>query len=279
MGDRFELEDLLRKIASASAQFSLPSKPKLEVTLPNSGKPRFAYALTAPFRLVRSRSQKKRDDTIDEKTRLLAHRDSLISDETPDEDEHDDPASYLLRVLAPLVSSVQRIGPRIGSLGLSRVGDVVKLFDDICGKLEQVITKLQGESDQSAYEVGEGVMHDHDLEMRNLMLSALLKKVQAERSSITISSALAPKSVDPFILHATSLHLRPKNRVSTSVSIPLMGNGRGPRPSPPYSSFVTGAQSSIWTANVIRLGSFQNSALFSSSPVAVRKLIGGKASG
>ena len=251
----------------------MPSKPKSEGNLSIPGKPRLANALTKRLHLVRLRSQKKRYDTIDEQTGLLT------SDQTLDEDEHDDPASYLLRILAPLVSSLQRIGQLIPSLGLSGISDVVKLFDEVCDKLEQVITMLQGKSEQCAIDSGEGVVHDHDLEMRTLMLSALLKKVQAERPTISISSPLVPKSVNPFVLHATSLNLRPPNRASTSKSIPLTGSGRTPQPPPPYSSLVTGAQSSVWTANVIRLGSFQNSALFSSSPVVVRKLIGGKASG
>lgn len=225
---------------------------------PTSSKSRLSN-FTSPFRLVRSRSQKKRYDKVEEQTGLLsARRDSDDSDQALL--DQDDPASHLLAVLAPLVSGIQRLGPRT-----TGQNDVAGLFDEVCKTLKALIVELKGE---------ESGGDEHDLEMRSLMLSALVKKVQAERHSITIASPLAAKSLNPFVFHATSLSNASIKPIPFSKPIPVIGKTGGALA--PYSSFAGGAPSSTWAMSVIRLGSFQNSMLFSPSPVAVRKLVAGK---
>jgi len=245
------------------------------------------FHLTAPFRLVRQRCQKKTYANIDEQIGLLAsRRDSADSNQTLVEEQDVDPASQMLTVLAPLVSGLQKLRLRIPA----QTDEVMKQYEEVCGNLKVLIVELEGSKGTEGDE--------HDLEMRSLMLSALLKKVQAERQAITTASQVqakhkanstttltttspsAPKFNNPFVLHATSVnltrkYLAPTQRVSVSKTIPSIVGAAGPPP--PYSSFVGGAQSSTWAMNIIRLGSFQNSMLFSPSPIAVRKIVTGKA--
>ena len=224
-------------------------------------KPRFRFAPS--FRL---RSKKKYDKIEEQRGLLSSRRESADSDETMA--DTDETASDLLVVLAPLVSSLQHLSLRLTSAAPCATDAVFHDFVALCDLLDGFIAELQSGSPEE---------DDHDFEMRALMLSALSKKVHAEqdsarRSSMT-ASPLVVKPSNPFVLHATSIRKSSTKAIASAKSIPSAVGGSPP---PPYSSFVGGAQTSSWAKNVIRLGSFQNSALFTPSPVAVRRLIGGK---
>ncbi|ORX36736.1 hypothetical protein BD324DRAFT_651219 [Kockovaella imperatae] len=133
-------------------------------------------------------------------------------------------------------------------------------------------------------------------------VTALSRSRSRSRSSSSASSSIAgDHPSNPFVLHTTSLqsghHAKPPARQSTpghslgvdseltlggrkqSVSIPIgSGDPAGANVNPPahpgsFYAFVGGAQSSLWATNV-RLASFQNSLLFSPSPIAVRRVVG-----
>jgi hypothetical protein len=158
-------------------------------------------------------------------------------------------------------------------LGVQPADDLGKVFSNICGKLESLIESLHmGEGNESGEE---DVEAGDDLEMRALLLSALLKKIEAERARLTspptqalatISpSPLTLGSRNPFIVHSTSL-------TSTSSASKPITPAPASHLSPSYATFVSNSQTSWTINNVFRLGSYQASMLFSPSPIAVRKL-------
>ncbi|WVF71551.1 hypothetical protein IAT40_006359 [Kwoniella sp. CBS 6097] len=184
-------------------------------------------------------------------------------------------------------------------------------------------------------------VQDHDLEMRDLMISALIKKVEFElsrfpgtetlptsfnsrspaHSARTLADtsntsnhhhSLAPPSdraSSPFVIHSTGLLAPPVNLpITTTGSQALLtanpnANGirRGSDPikisltaspitntydqrdqsqsgsrGPGFSEYeyltdTTAQNSGGWAKNLVRLGSYQASLLFSNSPVAVRR--------
>ena len=315
MGVRNARERLISK--PNSPIFDTPHKvvdPKIRTS------PTRMFKVTTPFRLVRSKIQRKNSYQIMEEERLLPdRRDSGSSDETLVND--DDPAGYLLSILAPLIAGIQRISTKLNPFG--QQFDVIDGFDRLCSKTLDLLVELKEDADE------EGLRKD-DLEMKSLMLSALIRKVEAEsfkkrshaqrrpsliipmllnsaRSSPGVSSVpchsetptpLTLQSENPFVIHASSLSLSsPNGRVrkdlsedqdrnadidlvtrptinrigSSSRGIPIArAGGLGGT----FANFVGGAQSSLWATN-IRLGSFQNSLLFSPSPIAVRQVLGG----
>lgn len=232
--------------------------------------------LTSQLRFVRKRSAKSCIDTPDENQRLLdARRGSAQSDETLV--ESDDTASDLLDVLGPLVATLQRLRARIALQ--SKVGQqsILTQAEEVCALLLRLIEDQQTTDHSSTVD-----KDDHDVEMRSLMLSALLKKVTFEQTSFqhlqtssspgTIPLVLAPRAastlliptpLNPLIFHQNSL-TRPLN-LAQPRSIPIANQS--------YLGFAGNAQQSAWAANVIRLGSYQNSLLFSNSPVAVRRMV------
>ena len=258
---------------------------------------------------------------------------SVVSDTTlVDEDS----AGYLLDLLAPLITGVQKLAPKIvqlsseSSFGIDqRLSSNPKVRDDffaLCAEISQVLESLIMKEGPDGLEIG----HEHEREMRGLMLVALVKKVDTEVQSVrhptlkasmpvndppilesmsqalklsapvtgpspaspTSSSPLLtrPQTNNPFVLHSNSIR---RNAVSqnpspglgaiaegrkASVSVPIgvsAGGARGAPPASPgsFSTFVGGAQSSLWATN-IRLASLQNSLLFSPSPIAVRRVVG-----
>jgi hypothetical protein len=212
---------------------------------------------------------------------LIARRGSADSNMTL---VGDDTAEKLLEVLAPIISGIQRLGVNVKNMGETMdAEDVRETLMEICEMVLGVISELEG------LEQGDG--ESHDFEMRGLMLGALTKKVQAEldaldkqAKSIAVSlptpkssansSPLSLTSRNPFVLHAASLTLtsnhQPTARRTSSCpkSIPAATHTA----SGGYSAFAGTAQASAWGLNnVVRLASFQNSFLFSPSPVAVRR--------
>jgi hypothetical protein len=259
--------------------------------------------MTAPFRRARARSQQNKYDKMEETKSLLSDRrgsadsdttlieDSLFSDLEPvptGPSGAPDAAGQILEILAPIIGSLQRLTPRLETVQ----HDGAKLSHDLDALCEQTLDLLDELTEKTSTR---GPYKDeHDLEMTSLMLDALRKKVEKEQMSMQRSSSLEvdytetehtdsdgederarqvidrrevnsgpllPASRNPFIVHSTSIALSSTRRSSvTGKAVPI---GMGP------STAFAGNQQS-WTQNVIRLGSFQNSMLFSPSPVAVR---------
>ncbi|KAK8864314.1 hypothetical protein IAR55_001561 [Kwoniella newhampshirensis] len=239
-------------------------------------------------------------------------------------------AENLLDLLAPLVSNLQRISIRLHAIHVSveveakelEYGIVQNLFGTVTSQLTDLLSKFgQIESSVSSCHrlgqrdfssnprieqedhISEEFVDGHDLEMRTLMIQALMKKVQTEQgrhrprppiSKTTNSDNDDPKhhstkallSRNPFIVHSTSVPLLPSAR-STGITAPIkigdkekadkdeareMNRDAG---GISYSSFISNSQTSTWAMNVVRLGSYQASALFSPSPIAVMRLTGG----
>lgn len=250
--------------------------------------------VSTPFRLVRSRTQGKTYGKMDESRSLISddRRGSADSDATlvgsdPGADTVGYSADQLLEVLAPLVSALQRLTPRLDTADPPR--DLLRHHHLICEKLTTLfddVVRLHGNHSEQT-----DSRDEHDLEMSSLMLDALRKKVDSERFATqprgalivrevevqeTVieqqragqESPLLPVSKNPFIVHPTSIALSSSRRSSVSSNVPI-----GEKAIPPgtYSSFLAGGQQT-WAKNVIRIGSYQNSMLFSPSPVAVRPL-------
>ncbi|WVQ99322.1 hypothetical protein IAU59_006454 [Kwoniella sp. CBS 9459] len=269
-------------------------------------------------------------------------------------------ADKLLSLLAPHISELQRLGARMSSYrsslvkgssvqsslspGLSILGDseqddnnIFRLFKNICDRLLDLMSELKTQPhSESEHE------QDHDLEMRDLMISALVKKVEFEldrlpptdqlRSGLQVSTdnasklghdyTLAPPSrprgsTNPFIVHSASLLAPPVHLPVTTTGTQALDSTNGvdgtgvnvnidansnyvrrgsnpikisltPSPNPtsvgkqgfseyeyeceylaPAQQASTG---SGWAKNLVRLGSYQASMLFSNSPVAVRRI-------
>jgi hypothetical protein len=265
--------------------------------------------MPSPFRLKRSRDLKKQYTQLDETSALLAQRrGSTDSDQTlVDEDgARSSPvaamdSNALLAILAPLVGALQRLTPRLNAS--SAPNDIFASFIGACTALTSLLTFLQRCSQDHEHASGDAG-YDLDAEMRSLMLEALGKKVEMERHKIrrpshdsdrslisttstantpftnSSSSSISPLSPshtkNPFVVHATSVHLS-SSRVSVGgKAIPQAPSSRSSGSSTGgvaianYGNFAGGGQAS-WAMNVIRLGSYQNSMLFSPSPVAVRR--------
>jgi hypothetical protein len=115
------------------------------------------------------------------------------------------------------------------------------------------------------------------LEMKTLLLDALSKKIQQEKPITIPTMKNSPPLADdsPLILHSSGVlnsdrrSITPPSQSKTGVP---MGAGIGIGQVKMYPSFTAAAsQHQTGLSNVFRLGSFQNSMLFSPSPVAVRQ--------
>ncbi|WWD17387.1 hypothetical protein CI109_101828 [Kwoniella shandongensis] len=297
---------------------------------------------TSNLKLTRQKSNKKRNlpsrstkyDNIDETPLLTSaavegRRGSDDSDKTLVEPSPLSSgvftAEELLKLLAGPISTMQRltnevvaIGGSGGELEVKNIG--VELLG-IAERSQTLLTNLQCFETETAHVVTstDKQVDKLDLEMKTLMLQALIKKVQFEQDrlrsfrpmatpvmavdplshpspyprapSIPTKSGAAPSfSRNPFILQATNLPLLASQSAShPSPSAPIKitrpitpslevedeinlsdRSGKAPQ----YSSFVANSQSSAtWAMNVVRLGSFQASALFSPSPIAVRRAV------
>ncbi|KAL7421675.1 hypothetical protein Q5752_003444 [Cryptotrichosporon argae] len=314
---RHELALLLSDIGSASARLSCPPSPPAQTS---PGPSRFARLAA---RLTRKPSR-KRYLPLDERGLLRRGSDesdaSCLSAKPAGPDRADTPAAELgdasttelLAQLAPLVSGLQALTPKV--VGLAEPA-LAGPHESACAALLDLLDRLRP-ADGEAFA----------LEMRELMLEALVRKVRAEQravaampspsSSASNSPALAsttnspsdsPQTElsvspfaqhqhNPFILHSTSL-LHSSRRASLARSIPAARSidhvgaagayakataaadaARLGAP-PSYHSFVGQSQlTAAWQTGIVRLGSFQASALFSPSPIAVRRVVGhGKA--
>ena len=251
----------------------------------------FFSRLSGRFRRGRSRTQKKTYSQLDETRSLISDRrgsaDTVESDDTLVATEPADITSYLLEILAPLISALQPLTPKIvDQKPISKC--VAESHDGLCEEVVDLVDELKA----TVLEDGRD-RDDLDLEMARLMLDALCKKIKKEQAivrelmedeqsqetlvasdgdaklSATPKCPLLPISRNPFILHSTSIPLAAR-RVSETNNRPIIGFAPIPAAGT-YVGYVSGAQQT-WARNVIRLGSYQNSMLFSPSPVAVRPL-------
>ncbi|WVQ72428.1 hypothetical protein IAR50_001980 [Cryptococcus sp. DSM 104548] len=205
----------------------------------------------------------------------------------------EDSAGVLLAALAPVIAALQCLGVKLRThvkslQALEEYKSIRDAFLAACGSVLDLLMELKSlpktplKSPSAGSLVGGG-QEGQDLEMRSLMLEALKKKVKSEQHQLsTVSLACPPKSPshnDPFAFHSVSppSSLGQPRRRSTTQSVPIKisaAAGGGQAGEITYRSFMADAQQSSWALNVVRLGSFQASALFTPSPVAVRRLVG-----
>lgn len=225
---------------------------------------------------------------------------SQSSIEEPGTPRDDDEAGRLLDVLAPLVSKLQHLGIFMSNWSISSVGlQGSRPSDDLflvtCEALQSLLESLQKALTPAGAPPPDHPMSDHD--MASAMLAALIKKVEAERDRLTppATNVPMPKSRrtasaspsgsplhttppdNPFVLHSAS----PTRQSPGGTVTPNGGGGKSipnlqARPiraglTTSFSAFASQSQSTSWATNLIRVGSFQNSFLFSQSPVAVKR--------
>lgn len=188
----------------------------------------------------------------------------------------DDDTRYLT-LLAPLVATIQRLSPTVQ---LTSDQALRASFQDRCEELTDLIKELKKESISSAQSYGH-IFDEGNDDMRLLLLNALHKKITLEQSRCSVelpiqltqavnnNTLVSVKAIDknPFILHSSSLN-RPNSYTPSSskpIALPVLGTQNGN-----FSDFM-GHSQQTWRMNVHRLGSFQASALFSPSPIAVNK--------
>jgi hypothetical protein len=291
-----QLQLLISEIALAKVQLGYRSP----LPSPKSTKDKPQSISRSPSRFSRFTSTIKRATTrknsgsgggyreIEDDRSLLSRRGSDDSDVTLVEK---DSAGILLGALAPLVSTLQKLGLGLSALTLDADDELLHNFEAVCGKLEGLLSTLKEQ------ERGDHSESDNDFDMPALLLEALRKKVQAERDRLNAPKSPSPtrrtplsppsltpsQSQNPFILHAPSLSrgttsraplskpITPAPSVSAGSPAPAQDNAHPPGFS--YAGFVGGSQSNWRVNNVFRLGSYQASMLFSPSPIAVRRLV------
>jgi len=241
--------------------------------------------------MIGSRRHKKKYDQLEETTSLISdRRGSADSDATLVAIVQEvDETGHLLEILAPLVSALQRLTLKIDD-GMEDLEGVQAVHQELCKKMLSLVEEVKDTVTDN-----DGGKDEYDVEMACLMLDALTKKIQKERLRVrtlsaetqseetlvthlaevkdiaTHDSPLLPIGRNPFIVRSTSIALAPR-QTSVTKSQPIGDASPGPAAGT-YSGFASSAQQT-WARNVIRLGSYQSSMLFSPSPVAVRPLVG-----
>ena len=252
--------------------------------------------LTAAIEQLRPRSRRKAYAQLEETATLVPsspetkRRGSADSDQTLTNPVPED-LDGLLQILAPLVSALQKAALRVSALPDAPL-DITINFEMACDKLLGLLGVVEMRVMDQA-----GAIDAHDLEMTALMIEALRNKVDVEKNKIAAiymqpevqeliddeqeeeeeeikvsqkdtespAGPLVSQTNNPFILHSTSITLTSRRAATPGRGIPIS------RPSSSnVSPFVGGAQQT-WARNIVRIGSFQNSALFSPSPIAVNK--------
>lgn len=198
----------------------------------------------------------------------------LPSQPSPERQPED--ARYLA-LLAPLVATIQRLSPVVRTIAEK---DIRTAFLQRCEELTDLLMELKKEAlfSPPAYDASGFPADADDDDMRVLLLTALHRKVLLESSRCaapvsagTGSLAVKADAFNPFVFHSTT------RTVSSGTALRT--------PSPPkaiapalrvtegeFSNFM-GHSQQTWRANVHRLGSFQASALFSPSPIAVNRAV------
>ncbi|WWC89416.1 uncharacterized protein L201_004340 [Kwoniella dendrophila CBS 6074] len=144
----------------------------------------------------------------------------------------------LLKDLSPLISNLQRVGIYVAETRNTnqhhdslKQEELVAQFKIVCEDFITLLEALKGYNRPSSDYDAKSSCYD-DLDMRSLMLSALVKKIQFQLSQshhpahrLCPLSAAADKTKNPFIIHSTSLT---SNKSSTS-SLSLSSSSSIPR--------------------------------------------------
>ncbi|RSH87479.1 hypothetical protein EHS25_003389 [Saitozyma podzolica] len=262
-----QLQLLLSEIALAKAQLGyrspLPS-PKSTKDKPQSTSRSLSRFSRFTSTIKRATTRKNSGSgggyrEIEDDRSLLSRRGSDDSDVTLVEG---DSAGLLLGVLAPLVSTLQKLGLGLSAVELEADDKLSHSFEAVCGQLEGLLANLREQ------EKGDRSASEDDFDMPALLLEALRKKVQAERDRLESPNSPTPTRSAP--LSAPSL--TPSQSQNPFILLPLLSGIADP-PGFSYAGFVGGSQSNWRVNNVFRLGSYQASMLFSPSPIAVRRLV------
>lgn len=194
-----------------------------------------------------------------------------------------DPADELLVLLAPVISTIQRMGIKISSRVhalLPAEYDVLRdHYLEACNAMLSALNKLQSPQSYVKARRSSFVDTEDDLEMRTLILEALIKKIKAEQARFRFLPTTLISSHNPFVVHAAASLQNPDQRPSGRRASTVQSNpitivpAQVTLPNGEISSrsFIRSPQQSSWAMNIVRLGSFQASALFTPSPIAVRK--------
>ncbi|ORY34103.1 hypothetical protein BCR39DRAFT_577889 [Naematelia encephala] len=212
------------------------------------------------FRIPRPRFQKKQYQIMDEGP--LLRRGSADSAITINETQVS--SSFLLGILAPLVATLQRVTAKVANHTGQGIKELAKEAEQIGSLLNDILQDLQ-----TQMEIGDDDQHEE--EMRSLLLSALGKKVEAETAKLQrVISPLSIQSENPFIVHATAQAFLSNRRQSSTPR--KISSAQMVTPTASYSAILgTSQQSAGWAMNLVRVGSFQQSMLFSGSPIAVQR--------
>ncbi|KAK4684533.1 hypothetical protein P7C73_g5639, partial [Tremellales sp. Uapishka_1] len=241
--------------------------------VPSPPKSRFSR-LASHWRFSRPKTPSPPKD-IEEQSLIHRRRSSTVSCDTLV--EYQDPATFLLALLAPVVSALQKLSPK--SRLHPATPELRDRFKDLCDRVIYIIEGLENEQPSFA---GEDV---HETEMRQRMLSALKRKVVDEQLSLQPALEtmfpLAPQPTrNPFVLHSATIHLHPAIRTTHPPTaaksippVPKVVRFDCHTPGSSYRSFVGSSQLTSWSSNIVRLGSFQASALFTPSPIAVKRVV------
>lgn len=271
-----------------------PPVPVDNVIQPTPIKPRFAK-LRSSFRRLSTKTTPKtsRQPISSGLSPPISPCSSHVSTVGPTTKAEEDTATVLLALLAPLVTSMQKLGAAIRHSSGIIDEEVLQTFSICCEDLQ---IRMEGYKHS---EPDDGI-DPHDLEMKTLLLDALIKKIETERTSMPamsahlqppvcasrrsssasdVSSILSPRRESdacPLILHSSAvlgMNRRsitpPHQRKAVPIGIG-MGIGIGFGNNGAYPSFANAGQQT-GLSDIFRLGSFQNSLLFSPSPVAVRR--------
>lgn len=196
-----------------------------------------------------------------------------------------DPAGEPLVLLAPVICTIQRLGIKISShvhaLLPAEYDALRDHYLEACNAMLRVLNKLQSPQSYVKARSSSFVDTEDDLEMRTLMLEALIKKITAEQTRFRFLPTTLTSSHNPFVVHAAASlenqDQRPSERCASTVqSNPIKivpAQVTLPNGEISSKSFIRSPQQSSWAMNIVRLGSFQSSALFTPSPIAVRKLV------
>ncbi|WVQ67766.1 uncharacterized protein L199_005971 [Kwoniella botswanensis] len=311
---RFDLENLFNEITHVTRLLlSRPSSVSPEFELPPSPQPsphRFSRLVSLLPSRSRSLRRRGRYTPIEEKPLLGDHtgdrRNSDDSDITlvPPKTPPLLNAENILKELAQPISNLQRYSNRIHHLNFTNreykkddTEELIDMFKTICTRLIDLLESLKISSrDKSIFDndhVSDQKDEDNgEMEMRHLMIQALIKKINIELtrfSSPTPSFSLnSSMTKNPFIFHSSSLssNLTAPSSICTSETgydgeiliSPVVSQRREslstPRPIKMTHRYHLDSEQSNWAQNIIRLGSYQASWLFSNTPIAVRKLSG-----
>ncbi|WWC70293.1 uncharacterized protein I206_104243 [Kwoniella pini CBS 10737] len=227
-------------------------------------------------------TRRKKYDNIDEKELLITsfRRNSNDSNKTLYID-----SEIILKEISPLIRKLQKIN---SSLYIQRYStnkeEEIHLFKKICEEIIKLLDSLKFNTIMNRFDNDDDDDEEDDDadEMRNLLISTLKKKIQNEINQLNSIYSLSSfnsfnnqnQNQNPFIIHSTSIsNLKSQKNRRESQSIKIHKT-----PDISSCSFSDNSDqkylqsSSNWAQNLIKIGSYQASLLFTNSPIIIRKL-------